>query len=183
MENKQLPSSKKAILVSICFAIVAYIIIIFILWISTLYHEAGHMQACNSLNIFCQENLKSFSEYVTFMHKNFFLPAGSFATMSIQPNETEFCNLSNQEQQLIRVGGFRRDIFVSFAILSILVIEIVLFTYSLSRIYQKKKKPRFRFFLFWGLLGFSTVLILYLILGQLSSYFLKNVGDLFYFPC
>ena len=174
----------RGILWFLLIVILSYSFILFFQWQTTLFHEAGHLKVCKTLNISCQPNLKSFSKYISFINYNLLKGNSQFATMNIEPNLTQFCSLTAQQQQLIRIGGFRNDLTIAFVLVSLLVIEFIFFSWF---IYTKKIKQRrllsIRILLLFIFIFLITLLALYSNLMQLTDYFFKNLGDLFYFPC
>jgi hypothetical protein len=168
------------ILIVIC----SYLLVLYLQWNFTLYHESGHLQACKAVNISCELNGKSFSEYLSFSNYNIFKLNQDSVDMNVTPkNMTQFCNLSEPQIQLIRIAGFRNDFKIILLFSGLMVIESLLFLWVFFFIPIKNKKLRLYLVIAFTFLIAMTSLILFHKIMQTQSYFSKNIGDLFYYPC
>jgi len=178
---------RKYFLISIFLILIAGIFVISVNWVLVLNHEAGHMKACELAGISCKLEYKTFKEYLFFSGYNLiFNTLGQSTEMEVIPEDKEeFCNLSFEKQQIIRIGGFRNDLKAIKFIQSFLFAELIIYFIFISRIVKKKEiNQKTRFIIVIGLaIILLTALILLGKVIQLENYFSQNIKDLFYYPC
>ncbi len=179
---KQKNQITKPILLAIVTIILAYFLIMLLLWASAIYHEEGHLQACKIVGIACEPQIKSFPEYLLFKSKGLIFGPMYSKEMNMTFEEKEFCNLTEQQKQLIRVSGFRTNLLILSSFTFCLFLLTGLFgVIYLSQNFFKKSRSTLLKITGWGILVIITIISILAL--QMTSYFMVDLGDLFYFPC